>query len=81
MPASQTVLAMLRKHNGNQLYHPLCSLLDLAGERDATISEQIMIHKSISKYVEAENKAVEFTGKVTAGIEFNFNMADEEESA
>ena len=77
MAASQTVLAMLRKHKGDQVYHPLCSLLDLADEVDATIGEQIMIHKSIAKYVEAENKAIEFTGKVTAGVEFNFNMSDE----
>ena len=63
---ANSVLKMLREHNGNQNYHPLCSLLDLADEIDATIPDKINIHKSIAKYIEAENKAIEFTGIGTA---------------
>ena len=75
MATANSVLKMLRDHgSGNQTYHPLTALLDLASEQDATIGEQIMIHKSIAKYCEAENKAIEFTGKVAQGVEFNFNI-------
>jgi len=75
MSNGNAVLKMLREHGvGNQTYHPLTALLDLSIEEDATIGEQIMIHKSIAKYVEAENKAIEFTGKVTSGVDFNFNI-------
>ena len=74
MSNTSTVLKMLRDHSGNPGYHPLTSLLDLTGEADCTIGEQINIHKSIAKYCEAENKAIEFTGKVSSGVDFNFNV-------
>jgi len=75
MSAANSVLKMLREHKGSATYHPLCSLLDLAEEVDCTIGEQINIHKSIAKYVEAENKAIEFTGKVNTGVDFSFNIS------
>lgn len=75
MANTNSVLKMLREHGNNPGYHPLCSLLDLAGEQDATIGEQIAIHKSIAKYVEAEHKAIEFTGKVSSGIDFRFDIS------
>ena len=59
---ANSVLKMLREHSGKPHYHPLCSLLDLADEADATIPDQINIHKSIAKYCEAEHKAIEITG-------------------
>jgi len=72
--AGNSVLKMLRDHNGNANYHPLTSLLDLVDEVDCTIGEKITIHKSIAKYTEAEMKAIEFTGKVNSGVDFNFNV-------
>jgi len=76
MSDRQTVLVMLREHSKNPHYHPLTALLDLTGDADATVGEHIAIHKTIAKYVEAENKAVEFTGKVTSGVDFNFNLGN-----
>ena len=75
MSNGNTVLKMLRDHGtGNAGYHPLTSLLDLVDEEDCTIGEQITIHKSIAKYCEAENKAIEFSGKINSGVDFNFNV-------
>ena len=75
MANTNTVLKMLREHSDNPSYHPLTSLLDLSKDGDATIGEKITIHKSIATYVEAQNKAVEFTGKVSSGVDFNFNVS------
>lgn len=74
MANDNQVLKMLREHSGNVGYHPLCSLLDLVDEQDCTIGEKINIHKSIAKYVEAEHKAVEFTGKVSTGVDLRFDI-------
>ena len=68
------VLKMLREHSGNNTYHPLCALLDLADEPDATVGEKINIHKSIAKYTEAELKAIEHSGKVQSGVDFRFDI-------
>jgi len=71
------VLEMLREYGDNKNYHPLCALLDLSAEKDATISEQINIHKSIAKYVEAENKAIEFIGvEELAPIKLTMDFGD-----
>jgi len=72
--SNESVLKMLREHSKNSNYHPLSALLDLTQEADATIGDQITVHKTIAKYVEAENKAIEFSGKVTSGVQFNFDM-------
>lgn len=62
MSQNNRVLSMLREHRKDEKYHPLCALLDLTDEMDATISEKINIHKSIATYTEAQNKQIEFTG-------------------
>lgn len=62
MSDTNRVLKMLREHKKDDTYHPLCSLLDLSDEDDATITERINIHKTIATYVEAQNKQIEFTG-------------------
>lgn len=67
------VLKMLRAHTGNPGYHPLCALLDLAGHEQCTIGEQITIHRAVAKYVEAEQKAIEVSNKMPAGVEFVFH--------
>lgn len=72
--ANTTVLDMLRKHCGDKKYHPLSALLDLTQEMDATVPDQISIHKTIAKYVEAENKSVEFSSGGSSGVQFNFDM-------
>jgi hypothetical protein len=56
------VLKMLQAHRGDQTYHPLCSLLDLADDEAASIGDKITIHKSLAKYVEPELRQVEFKG-------------------
>ena len=76
MESNNRVLSMLRSHRKDNKYHPLCSLLDLTDEMDATISEKINIHKAIATYVEAQNKQIEFTGaEITQEKSLVINMA------
>jgi len=62
MSQNSRVLNLLREHSSSSQYHPLCALFDLCAQPDATIPDQINIHKTIAKYVEAEHKQIEFTG-------------------
>jgi len=72
---ANSVLKLLREHQGaGSTYHPLCSLLDLSGEADATVSDKINIHKSIAKYCEAELKSVEIKSNDLDGIKMSFNI-------
>jgi len=71
---SSAVLEMLRKDSGDSTYHPLTSLLMLAREPDATIGDQITIHKSIARYVEAERKAIEIDTSAMDPVNFKFQI-------
>lgn len=74
------VLAMLREHKGDDKFHPLCSMLDLIKEQDATITEKINIYKSIASYTEAQNKQIEYTGaELIKPVTFNLNMSGVDE--
>ena len=66
------VLDLLREHSGDGLYHPLCALLDLADAKDATIGDQITIHKTIAKYCEAERKSIEIEDSSIPPTNFKF---------
>jgi hypothetical protein len=66
------VLTLLREHSDDDKYHPLCALLDLADQPDATIGDQIMIHKTIARYVEAERKAIELDISNEKPVNFKF---------
>ncbi|RKY42340.1 MAG: hypothetical protein DRP85_03375 [Candidatus Makaraimicrobium thalassicum] len=71
-----SVLQLLRDHKKDELYHPLCSLLDLADEPDATVPDKISIHKTIAKYCEAEKKAIEFVNTDIAPVNFRFLLGE-----
>ena len=68
------VLDMLRESSGDTTYHPLSSLLKLAGEADATIPDQINIHRAIAKYVEAERKSIDVKNAYAEPINFSFKL-------
>jgi len=51
---------MLRRDGSDSNYHPLTSLLALADEKDAIITDKISIHRTIAKYVESEVKSADF---------------------
>ena len=75
------VLTLLREHTGDEKYHPLCSLLDLASESDATIPDQINIHKTIAKYCEAERKSIEMDLIGDEPINFRFLIGTDSSNA
>lgn len=67
-----SVIDLLRKHKGDENYHPLCSLLDLADDVTASVGDKINIHKSIAKYCEAERKAIEIDSTRDEPINLRF---------
>ena len=75
---ANSVLKMLREHAGNDHYHPLCSLLDLAGDEDASVPDRINIHKSIAKYTEQELRSVEVRGATSEPIRMSINIDGEQ---
>jgi len=71
--STNRVLTMLREDENYATYHPLKALLNLAEHMDATIPDQIAIHKTIAKYCEAENKQIELIssdGADSIGLRF-----------
>ena len=76
MASNNRLLKMIQDHSGSPNYHPLCALHDLCNMGDATIPDQINIHKTIAKYTEAEHKQIEFTGgdgNDPIGLNININ--------
>lgn len=71
---ASAVLTLLRENSGDSTYHPLCSLLSLADEFDATITDKINIHKAIARYVEAERKSIEIENTSDEPINFTFQI-------